>query len=256
MKGSVAPNFGTLMAVVKMKQLILVSMALALPSCGRAPDSSMTKGAVTFEELQSAVQTVFAIDYLPFTQIEDGCYARSLYMAMELAAKGIPVSSQFVIASSGSLSPQPNFKWNYHVAPAVWVKDFSEPTIIDPSIFDHITSRAAWINKLNPTGTYELKFAPASETVVNSPTLKIGPNTRSEMITTAAEVGEFRVSDITNSCRTMETSIRQETHLQADERDKKVSRMTKRTKFLVRKLKSLGLGPDGNLISDDPDTCY
>jgi hypothetical protein len=215
----------------------------------------MFKGAVTFDELKSAVQTVYAIDYLPFTQIADGCYARSLYMAMELAASEIPVSSQFVIATSGSLSPLPNYKWNYHVAPAVWVKDFSEPSIIDPSMFDHVSGRTAWIKKLNPTGSYDLKFAAASETIVNSPSLKNGPSSRSEMIATAAEVGQFRVSDITNSCRTMETSIKQEAHLHADERDKKVSRLIKRTKLLIAKLKSLGLGPDLDLISEDAGTC-
>jgi hypothetical protein len=256
MNGCDAPYFGTLMTKMKMKQYIIVSLALALSACGNAPEASMPKGAVTFAELQSAVQTVFAIDYLPFTQIEDGCYARSLYMAMELSAKGIPVSSQFLIATTGSLSPQPNLKWNYHVAPVVWVKDFLEPSIIDPSMSDQVTGRAAWVTKLKPTGTYELKFASGSETVVNSPLLKAGPHSRSEMIGAAAEVGKFRVSDITNSCRTMETAIKQEAHLQNDEREEKVVRLTKRTKFLVGKLTSLGLGPDANLISDDPNTCY
>ena len=256
MKGGDAPYFGTLMTVVKMKQYIIVSIAIAMSACGNAPEASMPKGAVTFAELQSAVQTIFSIDYLPFTQIDDGCYARSLYMAMELSAKGIPVSSQFVIATTGSLSPQPSLKWNYHIAPLVWVKDFSEPTIIDPSMSEQVTGRAAWVKNLNPTGTYELKFASGSETVVNSPSLKAGPYSRSEMIRSAAEVGKFRVTDITNSCRTMETAIKQETHLQNDEREEKVVRLTKRTKSLVGKLIALGLAPDTNLISDDPNTCY
>jgi len=238
------------------KQLTSVCIAAAMFACGSAPRPSSTNGAVTYAQLQAAVKTINAIDYLPFNQIEDGCYARSLYMAMELAVKGIPVSSQFVIATSGSLNPRPNFRWDYHVAPAVWLKDFSEPSILDPSMFNYVAGRAAWIKKLNPTGTYELKFAPASETVVSSPSLKHGPNTRSEMISTAAEVGNFRVSDITNSCRTMETSIKQETNLQPDQQDLKVARLTKRTKFLVAELKKVGLGPESNMISDDPDSCY
>ncbi len=54
----------------------------------------------------------------------------------------------------------------------------------------------------------------------------------------------------------METAIKQETHLQNDEREEKVVRLTKRTKSLVGKLIALGLGPDTNLISDYPNTCY
>ncbi len=244
------------MLVRIVRQLALVGSASGLLACGAPQQSSFLQGAVSFEQLQTAVHFIFAVDYLPFTDIADGCFARSLYMVMELAILGIPVSSQFVIATSGSLSPQPNFKWNYHVAPAVWVKDFSEPSILDPSMFDHVSGRSAWINKLNPTGTYELKFAPASETVVSSSTLRAGPQARSEMLSTVDGIGEFRESDITNSCRTMETSIRSESSLTAAEQDLKKSRLTKRTKFLLTELKKLGLGPQSSFISDDPDTCY
>jgi hypothetical protein len=244
------------MSVLRKKQFMLSGIALALSACGSSTPLSSTKGAVTLAELKTAVKTINLIDYLPFTQVEDGCYARSLYMAMELAVQGIPVSSQFVIATTGSLNPRPGFLWNYHVAPAVWVKDSAEPSILDPAMFNHVASRSAWIKKLNPTGNYVLKFAPASETVANSSSLKNGPQARSEMITSAADIGEFRVSDITNSCRTMESSIKQEDSLSTDARELKVARLTKRTKFLLSELRKLGLGPGTDLISDDPNSCY
>jgi len=244
------------MLVKRMKTLCQIVLASMLCACGSPPQLSLTQGAVTFEELQSAVETVFGIDYLPFSQIKDGCYARSLYMAMELASLGIPVSSQFLIATKGSLNPVTDIHWNYHVAPAVWLKDFSEPFILDPSLFTHVSGRNAWIEKLNPTETYELKFAPASETVVTSASLKMGPKIRSEMIKSAEEIGEFRASDVTNSCRTMETSIQQETNLRIEQKALKIRRLIERTKYLLTRLKALGLGPESSLISNDPSSCY
>lgn len=238
--------------------LVLVAAFFsAVTGCGRPEgQASQPKAAVSLAQLASAVRSINSIDYLPFSQSEDGCYARSLYMAMEIASRGVPVSSQFLVATSGSLQPAPGYHWDYHIAPAVWVDGEDEPSILDPSLFDRVATRAEWIKKLKPSGSFELKFSPASVTVVSSSSLKVGPNRRSEMISRLSEVGSFPSSDITYSCRIMSAYIDQETQLSADERRRKQERLTTRTKELIRTLQRLGLGPASGDISDRPDDCY
>jgi hypothetical protein len=230
---------------------------LHLAGCGSATGTnSGTKAAVTLSQLHAAVQSINTIDYLPFSRTEDGCYARSLYMAMEIAARGIPVSSQYLIATSGSLQPEPGYHWDYHIAPTVWVEGENEPFILDPSLFNRVVKRSEWVTKLNPTGEHVLKFSPASVTAVGSSRLKPGPVLRSEMMTRLSEVGKFPASDIIYSCRIMSAYIDQETHLSLADRARKQERLTTRTKQLLKVLRGYGLGPDSSAISDRPTDCY
>lgn len=252
---------GPIMSFCPQKSMpaLLVTLCAGLASvtgCGPAAGTgSDTKAAVTLSQLHAAVQSINSIDYLPFSKTEDGCYARSLYMAMEIAARGIPVSSQYLIATSGSLQPAPGYHWDYHIAPAVWVEGESEPFILDPSLFNRVVKRSDWVTKLNPTGEYTLKFSPASVTAVGSARLKPGPAHRSEMISRLSEVGKFPASDITYSCRMMSSYIDQENHLSLAERARKQERLTTRTKQLLKLLRGHGLGPDSGAISDRPEVC-
>lgn len=230
-------------------------LALLLSGCGSTPQVSAPSAAISYDQLQSALTAVTAIDYLPFSQSEDGCYARSLYMAMEIAARGIPVSHQFLIATTGSLNPAPGYNWDYHVAPVVWLPGDREPLIIDPSLFDYVAKRSDWVLKLNPTGNVQVKFGAGSDTVLRSPHLKPGPLKRTEMISTLAEVGTFRAADIMFSCEMMQKYIGNETHLPLPVRADKITRLHARTKYLVGNLHAAGLGPDPDAISANPASC-
>lgn len=224
--------------------------------CGSAPSTSSISAAVSMSELNDAVRAVKSIDYLPFSQTQDGCYARALYMGMEIASRGIPASSQFAIATSGQLRPNTRDKWDYHVAPAVWVDRATEPHVLDPSLFDQVVLRSEWIRALNPSGSYELKFAPANNTISTSSQLTPGPLRRSDMIASLRELEKFTSSDITYSCRMMSSYIGSETDLSAAEIYEKQLRLTKRTKQLIKALAVYGLAPNPGEISDREDDCY
>ena len=77
-------------------------LGVALFACG-TPDETedaLASGdaVVTGGTFGRASAIVRGIDYLPFEYQADGCYARALYMGMELAAEGIESNAIFVFA--------------------------------------------------------------------------------------------------------------------------------------------------------------
>ncbi len=127
------------------KQLFFFSL-LALTSCGQnRQQTSDTSALVSQQQASQAFAIVNAIDYLPFTYIVDGCYARSLYMSLELAVEEIPSSAHYV---SGYLQPTDTVAWSYHVAPLLQVRDSAqEPWILDPAFETEPLTRTEWIEK-------------------------------------------------------------------------------------------------------------
>ena len=88
----------------------------------------------------SAVQEVGAtFNYLPYGYEEDGCYARALYVAMELAVHQIPSNALFAFATPGRPLQVRGMSWRYHVAPLLWVRGWqpNEPEttmVFDPGV--------------------------------------------------------------------------------------------------------------------------
>ena len=88
----------------------------------------------------SARQDVAAtFNYLPYGYKEDGCYARALYMAMELAVHQIPSNSLFAFATPSRPLQVRGVSWRYHVAPLIWVNgrqpnDPKETMVLDPGV--------------------------------------------------------------------------------------------------------------------------
>lgn len=90
--------------------------------------------------------------YLPYSYTADGCYARSTYMSMELAAEGIPSSSLIVW---GQLRFGPDMggipqEWGYHTAPMATTS--IQPTIdntfvFDPSLFEEKVTFRQWVER-------------------------------------------------------------------------------------------------------------
>jgi hypothetical protein len=118
---------------------------MTLVACGQhTQETSDTRALVSQKQAAEAFDIIQEIDYLPFTYIEDGCYARSLYMSLELAAVGIPSSAQYVY---GALQPTLSVAWSYHVAPLLQLKNSGrEPWVLDPAFEIEPLTRTQWIH--------------------------------------------------------------------------------------------------------------
>src|SRR6478752_5595037 len=117
-------------SMVKIVSASVLSL-LVLSGCGGQPaQNSLEKAYVSQEQADDAFSLVYDIDYLPFAYVKDGCYARQLYMSMELALSKIPSSAYYLY---GNLHPNPSTSWNYHVAPMIKIDD-EEAWILDPAL--------------------------------------------------------------------------------------------------------------------------
>src|SRR5688572_8443901 len=91
-----------------------INALVFLTSCGanNQANHSAPLARVTQSIAERAFEVVAKIDYLPFANVADGCYARAYVIAMELAAERIPSSVQYAAASgAGShLSPSPGVR--------------------------------------------------------------------------------------------------------------------------------------------------
>jgi hypothetical protein len=109
-------------------------------------------------------------DYLPWEYAPDGCFARSFYVAMELASRGVPVSQEVINLrweQTDSFRPQfspidprtageepvrfdgQTVRWDYHIAALVLPPVVSEPTIIDRALEPGPVPVATWIAHAN-----------------------------------------------------------------------------------------------------------
>ncbi len=126
-----------------------------LYGCGTDPDPDpgpRPEGS----ELERAIDVVRdAATYVSFDYSANGCHDRSILLAAELAAAGIPSNAQFIVAqgTDNLLTPSrfPGLEWSYHVAPVIYVDDAEPPTdqrkflrIVDGVVDGHI-DRGAYI---------------------------------------------------------------------------------------------------------------
>jgi len=176
-----------------------VSATLLLAGCGAAngPETSQTKALVSSSQARKAFDIVKAIDYIPFNYIIDGCYARSLYMSMELAAEGIPSSSHYIF---GYLLPTQSVSWGYHVAPLLKIKG-EEPWILDPAFQTEPLRLSSWIDKNNSLGSYTTEIKAGSAYFDEAG--RTSEFNNDHMIQNFAEMPTFLTSDISSACATM-----------------------------------------------------
>lgn len=213
------------------------SLALAfctlLFGCGQASDEttdqgdSETSAFVSSEQARKAFDVVYRIDYLPFNYIKDGCYARELYMSMELASFNIPSSAHYIY---GSLRPNAQVAWSYHVAPLLKV-DESEPWVLDPAFERKPLKLSSWIGKNFPAGQY------TTETKAGSAYFDFAGRTsqfnKSRMIKNFDEMPAFLTNDIASACSVMYNYIARES---GDIQYKRI-KLLNRTTELVHDLK-------------------
>lgn len=278
------------------KKLFFLPGLFFLNACGsHQQGASETKALVSRAQAEQAFAIVEQIDYLPFSYIIDGCYARSLYMSLELAAQGIPSSEHYVY---GQLQPTPEVGWSYHVAPLLQVKDSQqEPWILDPAFEQEPLSRSQWIKKdflaakqmeipinVIAEATTQIRAgsayfdltgrAKAFETV-ESPLFtaskdslgritKLSPKPIDKKLLVAdfQQLPSFLTGDIHSACTVMYTYIGEEFPLaqtdetQAKQRADKRARLLSQTTFLVQAMTKLGKLTSNGLAGKDDNPYY
>ena len=219
---------------VLLSLLLLVSCAAPDPRLSTPLQGSDQAAKVTSEQAQRAYDIISAIDYIPFHYTADGCYARALYMAMELAVNELPSSAQFI---EGELAPDDYTWWTYHVALMLLVGDATEPTMIDPALATRPLPLHDWIDLSHPAPGYRLFWVPGS---VYASDEVLANTTQAPMIESFAELPAFKPQDIADSCRWLHAYIGLEFNLSWPDRDAKRSRLIARTRTLLGELRSLG----------------
>jgi len=181
-------------------QLALAAVAaLALEACGPSTQMPNANTAETHDQYVEAYNIVSAIDYLPFEYAVDGCYARSLYMSMELATQGIPSRSVFAKSTSNvPLETQDGTEWGYHVAPLIKDGSNGGETVIDPSMkAGAYLTMDQWI--------YDMEFSQAEIDIVSVQGSYYGspPETADPAVDDFASLKPFNGKDIVNACNVL-----------------------------------------------------
>lgn len=189
---------------------------------------------VTPQQAQLAAQLVDSTRaYLPFAYTVDGCYARALYMSMELASRRVPSSAQYL---TGELYPSASVQWGWHVAPMVEIDGTTGRTILDPSLAPGgPIALEEWIRRSNPRGSYQLFWTLGSTYYLTG---FYTPNDQAlPVIQSFAELAPFQRSDIEQACGVMSDYLSSEGR--SDEAQKRAL-LIGRTRSLANRL--LGVG--------------
>ncbi len=117
---------------------------------GDAPPAKPAKGILSEEEAQEYFRKVAGMKDIPFDYVSEGCFARAHVMAHRLEKLGLAVEK--IWAKGGALRPRKEIRWEYHVAPAVWVQgkdgDISR-RVFDPSLADRPLTPEQWLARFH-----------------------------------------------------------------------------------------------------------
>lgn len=236
----------------------LLLAASSLMACrGKASDDASPSGSTESDwVVQSAFDNAFTvvkgIDYLPFQYKVDGCYARALYMSMELAAKNIESNAVFAFAQPGAPLVVGVIQWGYHVAPMIEVgtsADDAVHTVIDPALSDRPITEEQWVAMMGH---------PANETADRAPQMLFVPGSDyapAEALADTAlanydtpnfhELAPFRTSDIQSACGVMHNYLTLEQGSSPDEVQRKQAMLLDRSTALLT-----ALAANGKLTAD------
>ncbi len=171
----------------------------------------MLAGAISFAgqvdrtTAARAEKIVFALDYLPFKHLENGCNSRAIYMGMELADAGIPSVQQYAAGTvTFTLFPRPDQAWDWHTAPLIWILGDTEPTVLDPSLATGALSRSAWVKKLHAISPVRLFWSDIGTLGIGDRTAETaGPASPGRLPKKVSELSGFRGGDLTFASREM-----------------------------------------------------
>jgi hypothetical protein len=222
-------------------------MAGMLTGAGDTLASVSSPAADRYFTILTANKVIKNISYLPFSSKSDGCYARALYMGMELAVNGIPSSNMYII---GKLRPQ-GAKWSWHVAPAIKLASTDTTYVFDPSLANTPITSAEWTKLSNSQNKPQFQVAPVTHYKMSTVQYyadqrKFGYTRRSQ-ITEFEDLPKFKISDIADACRTAWQHIGKE-NLTPAQKAAKRQRLVNRTNYLVDKLMEVDKVNDGARI--------
>ena len=229
---------------------------LATTGCAVAADDDEETGdsaseIVTQSTFDKAYAIVKGIDYLPTRYLDDGCYARALYMSMELASNRIESNAIFAFAKDDTHELKvpggdPGDTWKYHVAPMLFVKTSAGnvPRVLDPAMTKAPLAASTWVKNMG----YDLDdpFVPYLRSTSGSRYV-LGANYLDRLKQTAtwtdtpsfAALKAFKVADVQHACATMNAYIPLEGG-SASAAKSKQARLVARTTALVTALEKNG----------------
>lgn len=212
----------------------LVGMDAGASDAAVATDASAASAASAIAEVWDAV------DYLPWEYAPDGCFARSYFVALELAARGVPVSQEVVnlrweqrpgfrpqfapIDPKTAEEPALRYhgtvvRWDYHIAALLLPPAVPEPTILDKALEPGLVPVATWVNDTNagpapqpksvvgdggvPSRGFNEFTTPGSSYVGVSPSL--AKNWASLASPALSTMAHFRAKDVKLACDTLAT---------------------------------------------------
>lgn len=187
---------------------------------------------VNLATAERAYQLVKAIDYLPFKYPNDGCFARSYVMSMELAANGIPSSSAVI---SGDLEPTPAIQWRYHVAPMLQVNGVNY--VFDPSLASKPTTAEKWValSRPNPATPTKAFYYPGSFYLKD---YRVDYDGNAKMISSMAQMPRFKKQDIELAYDALDEYLQREN---ASDEAAKRKRLRSRLLTLSNRLAQIGM---------------
>jgi hypothetical protein len=244
-----------------MKRFVILGSLFALAACAspsskEEPQAGTDQDWVVKETFDTAYGIVQGIDYLPFQYKEDGCYARALYMSMELAAQGLESNAVFAFAKPGTWLQVGDIRWSYHVAPMLEVGASAHHLthmVIDPALADTPLTQTQWVGLMGfgPGGhggpAPTMLFVPGSDYAPDEAKADVANANHDTPDFTS--LPPFKQSDVQSACNVMWNYIAWE----PDSPDATIQ--TKQAKLLSRTPDLLSaLAGAGKLTEDAPFT--
>ncbi len=234
--------------------LTFIAAACTLMACGGSESNDGSSAAGSTESdwvVQSAFDKAFTVvkgvDYLPFQYKIDGCYARALYMSMELAANSIESNAVFAFAQPGAPLVVGPIEWGYHVAPMIEVGTSAGNavhTVIDPALSDQPITQDQWVAMMgHPTDEPasqqpQMLFVPGSD---YAPAEAIADTAHADFDTpNFHDLAPFRASDIQSACGVMHNYLTLEQGSSPDEVQRKQTKLLARSTSLLTALAASG----------------
>ncbi|MDB4994246.1 MAG: hypothetical protein JWM74_1678 [Myxococcaceae bacterium] len=204
-----------------MKRILLVWLYVGLLSAALGCSSGGVTEEVDTDESKWVRDPVFqkmntivrGIDYLPFRYRLDGCYARALYMSMELAVHQLASNVVFAFAQPGWPLHVESTYWGYHVAPLIEVgssADALTPMVLDPALSPVPVTKQAWMALMGfpdpaASGAPSMLMVPGSD---YQPARARAERTwKNKDVPDFAHLPRFRTSDVQAACAVMHLDI-------------------------------------------------
>lgn len=249
--------------------LVAAALAGATAGCSGAAETEPTRAEALEARVDPVAEAFEAVDYLPWDYAPDGCFARSYYVAMELAVRGVPAAQEilnlrwtqspghaprFAPVDGRVVPPAPisfgaeTVTWDYHVAALVLPPAVDEPTVLDRAMEPGPVPLATWMAHANAGGQPESQIDAAGVpspgfnafATYGSTYVGLGPSLALNWASLPAQAlstpPAFRAADVALACDTVWTVF----DCLGNANDPRRARLVARTNALLAELASAG----------------